>query len=207
MNAESKRTAPKGWHSRGYLPHFDSPEIIQHIVFRAADSLSAATIAARAEDSRLRFRHLDDALDLGHGAGLLRRAEVASIVETAMLHFDGERYRLIAWNVMPNHVHALVAQTEGFPLAGIIHSWKSFTAHEINKTCARNGQFWAADCFDRFIRDEAHFHQAIEYVGQNAVKAGLAAKPEDWRFSSARRHTEWRANCRDARDGESSVRS
>jgi REP element-mobilizing transposase RayT len=190
MKAESKRRAAKGWHSRGYLPHFDSPETVQHLVLRAADSLPAAAVAALPEGSRFQLQRLDEALDVGHGAGLLRQAGPASIVETAMLHFDGERYRLIAWSVMPNHVHALLAQADGFPLDGVVHSWKSFTAHEINKMCARNGQFWAADYFDRFVRDEAHFYRTVDYIEQNPVKARLAAKAADWRFSSARRRAE-----------------
>jgi putative transposase len=192
MSADSSRRAAKGWHSRGYLPHFDSPEIVQHLVLRVADSLPVATIEALPEESRLRFQSFDDALDLGHGAAPLRRADLAAIVESAMLHFDGDRYRLAAWSVMPNHVHALLAQAEGFPLDGIVHSWKSFTAHEINRMSARNGQFWAADYFDRFIRDETHFHRTIDYIEQNPVKAGLAAEAADWRFSSARRRTEER---------------
>jgi REP element-mobilizing transposase RayT len=187
MDPEPKRGAARGWHSRGYLPHFDSPGIIQHLVLRTADSLPAATVAALPEYSRLRFQQLDAALDLGHGAGLLGQAGPASIVETAMLHFDGERYRLIAWSVMPNHVHALAEQVVGFPLDRVVHAWKSFTAHEINKILARSGQFWAVDYFDRFIRDEAHYHRTVDYIAQNAVKAGLALNPTDWRFSSARR--------------------
>ena len=65
-----------------------------------------------------------------------------------MLHFDGQRYRLIAWSDMPNHVHALVAQAEGMSLGTIVHSWKSFTARKINEISARQGQFWALDYFD-----------------------------------------------------------
>ena len=190
MKDQSTRGAAKGWHSRGYLPHFDSPEIIQHLVIRAADSLPAATIAALSDDSRLRFRRLDNALDLGHGAGLLRDEGPAAIVETAMLLFDGERYRLIAWSIMPNHVHVLLEQKDGFPLEGIVHSWKSFTAHAINKMCGLHGRFWAVDYFDRFIRNEDHFHRTIAYIEQNAVTAGLVATAADWRFSSACRRVE-----------------
>jgi putative transposase len=190
---KSRRGAAKGWHSRGYLPHFDSPEIIQHLIIRAADSLPAATIAALSEESRWRFRRLDSALDLGHGAGLLRQAGPAAIVETAMLRFDEERYRLIAWSIMPNHVHVLLEQKEGFPLERIVHSWKSYTAHAINQICARRGQFWAVDYFDRFIRTEDHFHRTIAYIEHNAVTAGLVAAAADWRFSSACRRVEQEA--------------
>jgi REP element-mobilizing transposase RayT len=187
VGAESKQDEAKGWHSRGYLPHFDSPEIVQHLVFRTADSLPAAVVAALPKDARVRFQQLDEALDLGRGERLLGQAGPASIVETAMLHFDGKRYGLIAWSVMPNHVHALLAQKDRVPLGGVVHSWKSFTAHEINKISARHGQFWAPDYFDRFIRTEAHFHKTIDYIEQNAVKARLVVDAADWRFSSARR--------------------
>src|SRR5260370_3124090 len=156
-----------------------------------AHSFPAAAVAALSEDSQRLLQRLDNALDVGYGASPLREAAAAGAVETAMLHFDGERYRLIAWSVMPNHVHALVEQIEGFPSAGIVHSWKSFTAHAINKILARRGPVWAADYFDRFIRNEAHFHAPIDSIDQNAVKAGLIAEPSAWRFCSARRQGEF----------------
>jgi hypothetical protein len=68
------RRAAKGWHSRGDLPHFDSPEIIQHLILRAVDSLPATVVHAPPEDSPLHLKQLDEALDLGHGAGLLKQA-------------------------------------------------------------------------------------------------------------------------------------
>ena len=185
MNSRSNRTRHKGWHSRGYLPHFDSPEVVQHIVFRMADSLPGAAFEALPDDAPLRLQRLDAELDLGRGAALLKQADVAAIVQTALLHFDGRRYRLLAWSVMPNHVHALVEPAQGSRLGEIVHSWKSFTAHEINGLLRREGSFWAADYFDRFVRDEDHFHQTVDYVEQNAVKAGLAVEPSEWRFSSA----------------------
>jgi putative transposase len=95
MNVKSNLGAAKGWHSRGYLPHFDSPEVVQHILLRTADSLPAATIAALPRDARLRRQRIDESLDLGYGAALLREVRVASIVEAALLYFDGQRYRLI----------------------------------------------------------------------------------------------------------------
>src|SRR5471030_1122959 len=105
----------KGWHSRGYLPHFDSQDIVQFLTFRLADSLpkeALARIAAAAQPKSLR----DELLDRGWGACWLRRDEIARLVEDAFLTFDGARYRLHAWTVMPNHVHVLISIFAGFPV-------------------------------------------------------------------------------------------
>jgi putative transposase len=96
--------AHKGWHSRGYLPHFDSQDVVQFVTFRLADSLpKEATLRLRdaAQPESLR----DEFLDKGWGACWLRDDRVAGMVEHAFLIFDAERYRLHAWTIMPNHVH------------------------------------------------------------------------------------------------------
>ena len=86
---------------------------------------------------------------------------------------------------MPNHIHSLFRLFEGFELSGIMHSLKSYCAHEANKLLKRSGQFWMADYFDRYIRNERHFYRAVKYIENNPVKAGLCTKPSDWPFSSA----------------------
>jgi REP element-mobilizing transposase RayT len=67
----------------------------------------------------------------------------------------------------------------------VIHSWKSYIAHEANKLLDRTGDFWMPDYFDRFIRDQKHFKAVVEYIHQNPVKAGLVAAAQDWPWSSA----------------------
>ena len=89
-------TEPKGWHSRGYLPHFDSPETVQFVTFRLADSLPQAVLAAMKQDHEMTLA-LDRELDHCRGECWLRRHEIASLVQDALLHFDGERYRLLGW--------------------------------------------------------------------------------------------------------------
>ncbi len=102
--------------------------------------------------------------------------------------FDGKRYDLVAYVVMPNHVHLMIKTHEGFPLSKVVHSWKSFTAHEINKHFKKSGrdaQVWQTEYFDRFIRDERHFDQAVDYIHENPVKAGLCRYAREWPWSSA----------------------
>ncbi len=182
----------KEWYSRGYIPHFDHPGLIQGITFRLADSLpfhvrkSMAEELKNADNSAQRAR-FETYMNAGYGACYLRDPRIASLVENALLHFDGARYRLIAWVIMPNHVHVLIETFEGYPLGNILHSWKSYTAKEANRILGRTGQFWFREYFDRYIRDERHLGRAIRYIHNNPVKAGLADKPEDWLFSSASR--------------------
>jgi putative transposase len=87
------RTDHAGWRSRGYLPHLDVPYIIQHVVFRLADSLPAsAHDSITAVSAEGRADAIDEALDHGLGARDLATPEVAELVQNALLHFDGDRY-------------------------------------------------------------------------------------------------------------------
>ena len=178
----------KGWHSRGYLPHFDSPEAIQFVTFRLADSLPQPVVAdiARNPDARRRRLTFEETLDAGRGACALAEPETAEIVARTLQHFNGARYRLFAWVVMPNHVHVLF-EPLGRPVGEIVRGWKSFTARAINQRGGEVGRFWAADYFDRFVRDENHFERARHYIEMNPVKAGLVSRPEAWTHSSAGR--------------------
>jgi REP element-mobilizing transposase RayT len=74
---------------------------------------------------------------------------------------------------------------EGHPLPEILHGWKSFTAHEANRLLGRSGVFWFREYYDRYIRDAEHLAAAIEYVESNPLKAGLVARKEEWKWSSA----------------------
>jgi putative transposase len=157
------------------------------ITFRLADSLpraiyeKAATASVNPQDRYLRLEKL---IDRGRGSCLLGDPRNATILRDALAHFDGERYRLLAWVVMPNHVHALIEQVDGFLLDGIVQSWKSFSAKAINKRSGTAGRLWAADYFDRYIRNDEHYRNAVHYIENNPAKAKLVARAQDWLFSS-----------------------
>jgi putative transposase len=186
----------KNWYSRGYLPHFDHPDLIQSITFRLADALPASVIERlrQGETDDAQFREkLEAYLNAGHGECILREPAHAQIVEDALLHFDGQRYRLLAWVIMPNHVHVLIETKNGHPLPEVIHSWKSYSAKALNNVMQRQGEVWQREYFDRYIRDNRHLLAVIDYIENNPVKAGLAETPAAWRFGSA-----WRESRRDA---------
>ena len=86
---------------------------------------------------------------------------------------------------MPNHVHVVIELAGDAALGDVLRSLKSFTARRANVCLGRTGAFWHADYFDRFIRDEGHFHRTVDYVEQNPVKAGLVERAIDWPWSSA----------------------
>ena len=185
---------PFSIHSRGYLPHWEATETVQSVTFRLGDSLPQALLDSWQQEFRQhppgrpeveRRKRIEKALDAHHGECHLRRPEIATLVEEALLHFDGARYRLHAWTIMPNHVHVVFAPLRGETLSAILHSWKSFTAKEANRRLGRGGTFWQEEYFDRMIRDETHYLAACAYVDENPVKAGLCSEPSEWRFGSA----------------------
>ena len=180
----------KGWHSRGYLPHIDDPEKTQYITFRLADSLPQQVLQRLDEDQEIskleKQGKLEEYLDNGYGECLLKIQEIASIVQETLLKFDGERYNLISWVIMPNHVHVIIEQYYGDPLDKIMHSWKSYTSTMANRKLNRKGRFWQPDYFDRYIRNPRMLEEKIDYIDYNPVAAGLVEKPADWTFSSAR---------------------
>jgi len=188
-NDESLATQHKGWHSRGYIPHFDEPGLIQSITFRLADSLPPDVVQRLKEEkdevSDLARRQLIETyMDAGYGACHLRDPRIGSLLQEALLHFDGERYLLAAWVIMPNHVHVIVEIMSGYPLDKVVGSWKSFTAKEANRILKRSGRFWYPDYFDRYIRDDRHYANAVNYIHKNPVKAGLVKRAKEWPFSS-----------------------
>jgi putative transposase len=99
---------PGGWHSRGYLPHFEGDEVTQHVTFHLADSLPQAvmlrldaelkTLPAGKREAERRKR-VDEWIDAGRGSCILREASIAAMVQGSLLAFDSQRYRMLAWVV------------------------------------------------------------------------------------------------------------
>jgi REP element-mobilizing transposase RayT len=179
----------RGWRARGYLPHYDVPGVLQFLTFRLHDAMPTSRRSEWAalmhlEDSLERRKKLERYLDQGQGECWLRRPEVAEVAMQAFRFFDGKRYRLDSWVVMPNHVH-LIVEVWHTPLASLVQSWKRHISRESNKLLGRNGPFWEREYWDTHIRDEAHLQRARRYIEANPVKAGLAKVAGEWRWSSA----------------------
>jgi leucyl-tRNA synthetase len=175
------------------LPHWQQGESACFVTWRLDDSLPKEKIEQwqternawlntnpkpwneeTEKDYHQRFSdRLDEWLDAGSGACVLNRPEIREIVSQALRHFDGERYHLHAFVVMPNHVHVLFSPAEGHQMADILHSWKSFTSKQIGKIIGEGGKFWQPEYYDRLIRSERHFCKVLKYIGENPEKAHL----------------------------------
>src|SRR5204863_4430065 len=141
-----------------HLPHHRRAGSTYTVTFRLADSVPQEVLkawvaerdalrgrAAREELSDEEVKRLEALqsekvqayLDAGYGACWLRREDIAGLVAEALTYHEGKRYRLYAWCVMPNHVHAEVEPLPGYELSDILHSWKSFTANKANALLGR----------------------------------------------------------------------
>ena len=186
---------------RGHLPHWEKDNATYFVTFRLADSLPRTVLDRIASErasimqlarqqsreltpseqqhlKRLSSVRIEQYLDSGAGSCSLRVAQIATIVAETLQLFDERKYRLFAWCVMPNHVHAVVRVFPTHQLAGVLHSWKSYTAKEANRTLRTHVTFWQREYYDHLLRDEAEFERAVKYVVENPVKAGL----KDWKW-------------------------
>ena len=183
--------------SRGYLPHWEIDGATYFITYRLDDSLPAAvheeltrehanlirlvgeeTATQRRLVQTRYLRRLNAYLDAGHGACHLRNKEIAQCITDTWRHFDRDRYRLIAWCVMPNHVHVIIRLFYGKNLWRTVHSWKSYTSNVANRILDRQGPFWFRDYYDRCIRSERELDRTIDYVLGNPGLIGL----KEWPF-------------------------
>lgn len=89
------------------------------------------------------------------------------------MHFDSARLDMIAFIVMPNHVHTLFAPRTGWTLEKLVHSWKRHSAARINRLIKNSGVLWQRAYFDRLVRDETHFRKCVRYICSNPEKAHL----------------------------------
>lgn len=88
---------------------------------------------------------------------------------------------------MPNHVHLILVPETADGLAKALGETHQRYAHRVNLREGWRGYLWQGR-FASFPLDDAHLIAAARYVELNPVRARLAARPEDWPWSSARPH-------------------
>jgi hypothetical protein len=172
---------------RRSLPHWTQPAVTYFVTFHLGDSLPAKKLQEfEAEkkrwlevnppphdDDQIREYHkrfserIQKWLDAGYGSCILARPAIFRMVEGALKFFDGQRYILGEHIIMPNHVHALVTSVEDHQLRRILHSWKSYTAKQINKMTKSHGAVWHQESFDHIVRSPAQLARIEEYIRDN----------------------------------------
>ena len=146
----------------------------------AAHMDRALTPVERRKQNQLHARRIEKILDAGAGECLLMNAKVARVVANALNEFNGTRYRLFAWVMMPNHVHVLFQTIGKGSLAAVLHSWKSYSAKAANQILGRSGEFWQREYHGHLIRNRDEFDRAIRYVMKNPGNVGLKDWPWVW---------------------------
>ena len=201
----------------GDLPHWRQQGTTYFVTFRLADSLPQEKLkqwtderdawlanhpephdeATRREYYDLFPQRLQQWLDAGSGSCALAVPEVKKLVEDALRHFDGQRYRLHEFVVAPNHVHVLVSPSGEHTLSEVLHSWKSFTAHEILKVARRgravtalsfeNNTVWQKESFDHIVRSPASMEKFRDYIrNHGGAQSGSGVPPPSYSEPTAK---------------------
>jgi 1-hydroxy-2-methyl-2-(E)-butenyl 4-diphosphate synthase len=177
-----------------YLPHWRIPGATYSVTFRIKDSLPASVLKEYEREKSLLLERLDPgqqlreeiraltetliepALHAAEGPRPLADAAIAAMVESALKHFDGERYDLLAWSVMPNHVHVLLTPREGHELEKILQSWKTHSATQANRMLGKSGTFWQEEYYDHIVRDGEDLRHQVKYILANPGKGWASAQ-------------------------------
>ncbi len=218
--------------TRRNLPHWYQPGHAHFVTYRLAGSIPRSLLQQwRAERARAvragpsqgvsvaeyrsrlhkkLFAKYDTYLDRAPNRRWLADDSVAAIVRENLYHHHGRKYELLAYCIMPNHVHVLLQPFEFIsateqagsllygdgecsdeisdsqsPLSSVMHSLKSYTASQGNRVLGRSGPFWQHESYDHWVRDLEELERIVDYVRFNPVRAGLCAKPIEWRWSSS----------------------
>ena len=182
------------------LPHRLARGSTLFLTFRLAGSLPMevmerlkAEAAAHSEmpadyaAQRRYFGRFDASLDQATtGPTWLRVPAVAALVAEALHFRHGTSYELVAYCIMPNHVHAVVALPDDAPpLLRTLQSLKANTAILANRHLQRTGAFWQRETYDHIVRNAEEGHRIVAYVLNNPVKAGWVTSWDQWP------HTYW----------------
>lgn len=209
----------EGLFRRRRLPHWDVPDGIYFVttclegsipaqglvdLYRYRDELAVRAKPPNLSEAewdlhrhKLLFACFDKLIDLQPAVKHLENPGAANIVRDAIYHFAGERYDLLAFVVMPSHLHWVFRPRNDWidslanvnddrtPREMITQSINGYTAHQCNRLLGRRGAFWQGEAYDHVVRNDDELLRIIQYIENNPVKAGLVARAEDWIWSSA----------------------
>lgn len=156
-----------------------------------------------AEERKRYFGHFDSFLDKARlGNNWLAESKIADLVAEAILYRDGKGYDLLAFCIMPNHVHLVIYVDQSISLAEespespnmgdsashyivteLLGSLKKYTALRANRLLKRFGAFWQHESYDHVVRNDDELERVIEYVAYNPVKAKLCRDWRDWKWT------------------------
>jgi REP element-mobilizing transposase RayT len=213
--------SPKIYYKRN-LPHFQPPGYAIFIIFRLHGTLPADVVGrlkamkeerlkliAGYDNSKVKnekysefkkeyFKLYDNYLDRASiGSNWLKDTRIAEVVKSSIHFRDGKEYDLIAYTIMPNHVHLVILpNVERFAeslnpesketlyiVTKVLQELKKYTARECNKLLNRKGSFWQHESYDHVVRNTKALRRIVDYTLNNPVKAGLVNVWEEWKYS------------------------
>ena len=175
------------------LPHWHQPLRFQFITWCLGDALPGKVLRRlKQERNRWLDAHprpwspsvqadyydrfhdrVDRWLELGRGEMVFRNPVYAKFMADVLMFHEGSKSRMDSFVVMPNHVHVLVQLIGDTGLSDLLHSWRGYSALELNRRWGKKGRFWSEDYWDRVIRSPQHYRRVRRYIQDNPAKAGL----------------------------------
>ncbi len=116
--------------------------------------------------------------------------------------------KLIAYVIMPNHVHTVLGANNG-NISGILRDYKQYTSRKVTEICRERGKsqllslfksaaihagrgnefkVWQSGSHPQLMDYDEKLLQKIEYIHNNPVRKGFVEDPEHWTYSSARNY-------------------
>jgi len=150
------------------------------------------------KQQKIFFKKFDAALDkIYNGIDYLKDEKVAQIIADKIHQYDGKYYDLLAYCIMPNHVHLVIDTsvqirdlkeceinaTNYKQLDAIMQLIKGGSSFEINKVLGRKGRFWQLESYDHYVRSAEELSRIIWYVINNPVKSRLVVDWTDFAFT------------------------
>jgi putative transposase len=108
-------------------------------------------------------------------------------LKTLAAYCERRAVRCLAWCLMANHIHLILVPEADDDLRAVMGPVHTRYSNHINRAHdwtghLFEGRFWS------YPMDDSHLMVAVRYIENNPVAAGLVARAEDWRWSSARAH-------------------
>jgi REP element-mobilizing transposase RayT len=94
-------------------------------------------------------------------------------------------FLLLALVIMPEHVHILGVLTSDLSVSAAMGRWKSYFVRALSESTGWCGKFWQPGFFERRVRWQEDLGDFVRYIERNPIPRGLAARPQDYPFSSA----------------------
>jgi len=159
------------------LPHIQVQNMPNFITFRTHKSIDSYVkkLTQQNKDTKIKQHEIDKYLDNSDKGAYLYGAQL-KILKSILHEKEKIDYHLIAYAIMPNHIHLLIEPKKD--LAIIMKTLKGRSAKLLNESLNMRGSFWAREYYDKVLRDEKQIDKTIRYILNNPVKANLSDAKE-----------------------------